>query len=211
MESNTLIKPKEQTMGYIGPSMKPTLKPGDRIIVVPFDGKDILRGDVIVFIPPGDDIKVIHRVIQVGLEGIKTRGDNCNRSDPWLLSPDNILGRVVYVQSQHGRRRVLGGSFGQLYCAALSVIHKMESIVTSFFRPVYNCLARAGIFRRLLPDWRPRVIMFSRPGGAELQLLMGRKVIGRRLPGRSRWQIERPFRLLVDEKSLSENPSKVKL
>jgi hypothetical protein len=44
--------------------------------------------------------------------------------------------------------------------------------------------------------------------GKELQLLMGRRVIGRWLPGMSRWHIRRPFRLFVDEASLPENPAR---
>ena len=207
-----LTKPKEQTMAYIGPSMNPTLKPGDRLRIVPYDGREIQRGDVIVFTPPGDDTKVIHRVIHIGSQGIKTRGDNCSQIDPWNVSPDRVHGQVVSAQRQHGRRRVFGGSFGPLYCATLRAIHTMESIVTSLFRPAYDTLARAGIFNRLLPDRiAPRVILFSRSEGTELQLLMGRRVIGRLLPGRSQWQIRRPFRLLVDEKSLPENSSKLRL
>jgi hypothetical protein len=37
---------------------------------------------------------------------------------------------------------------------------------------------------------------------------MGRRVIGRWLPGMSRWHIRRPFRLFVDEASLPENPAR---
>jgi hypothetical protein len=37
---------------------------------------------------------------------------------------------------------------------------------------------------------------------------MGRRVVGRWLPGMTRWYIRRPFRLFVDEESLPENPGK---
>jgi hypothetical protein len=56
---------------------------------------------------------------------------------------------------------------------------------------------------------RPRVISFNRDAGAELQLVMGRRVIGRWLEGKSGWNIRRPYRLFVDEESLPENPGKV--
>jgi hypothetical protein len=56
---------------------------------------------------------------------------------------------------------------------------------------------------------RPRVISFNREGGTELQLVMGRKVIGRRLEGKSGWNIRRPFRLFVDEEALPENKAEV--
>ena len=52
------------------------------------------------------------------------------------------------------------------------------------------------------------MISLNRDGETELQLLMGRRVIGRWLPGRTGWSIRRPFRLFVDEAALPENPAK---
>jgi len=56
---------------------------------------------------------------------------------------------------------------------------------------------------------RPRVISFNRDAGTELQLVMGRRVIGRWLEGKSGWNIRRPFRLFVDEAALPENKEEV--
>jgi hypothetical protein len=53
------------------------------------------------------------------------------------------------------------------------------------------------------------VISLNRDAGTELQLVMGRRVIGRWLPGKSGWNIRRPFRLFVDEESLPENKTEV--
>jgi hypothetical protein len=68
----------------------------------------------------------------------------------------------------------------------------------------------AGAIRRWLPNkiMKTKVISFDRAEGLELQLLMGRRVIGRWLPGMTQWLIRRPFRLFVDEASLPENPAK---
>jgi hypothetical protein len=55
---------------------------------------------------------------------------------------------------------------------------------------------------------KTKVISFDRAEGTELQLLLGRRVIGRWLPGMTQWLIRRPFRLFVDEGSLPENPGK---
>ena len=196
-------------MNYIGPSMNPTLKSGDRLCIIPYDGQKIRRGDVVVFVPPGGDSKIIHRVVSIHSQGIKSRGDNNNELDQWVLKPDQILGRVVSAQRGNRRRRVFGGPVGQLFAAVLRVIHAIDSHVCYLLRPAYNELARVGVFACLLPaKMRPRVISFDRTEGKELQLLMGRRVIGRWLPGRSRWHICRPFRLFVDEESLPEIPGK---
>ena len=203
------MKPIElKTMTYIGPSMRPLLKPGDRLQVISYHRQRIRRGDVVVFLPPGGPAKIIHRVVSAGSHGIKTRGDNCSRVDQWVLSPDRILGRVVYKLKGRRRRRVFGGSLGHLLGVAIRAINGIDQGVSVLLRPAYEWWTRAGMFRRLLPaQMTPRIISFARPEGTELQLLMGRWLIGRRLPGRSRWYIRRPFRLFVDENSLFENPS----
>jgi signal peptidase I len=197
---------------YIGPSMKPTLKPGDRLRVSPYRSQQIRRGDVVVFVPPAGTANIIHRVIYAGSEGIKTRGDNCNQVDQWVLSPDCILGRVVCVRRRHRWLRVYGGSLGHLLGVTNRTINGIYQRVSGLLHPAYEWSAKTGMFRRLLPaQMTPRVISFARPEGTELQLLMGRWLIGRRLPGRSRWHIRRPFRLFVDENSLLENPTRQRL
>ena len=198
-----------QTVIYKGPSMIPTLKPGDRLWITPYKGQKVQRGDVVVFISPGDDSRVVHRVVSVDPSGIRTQGDNNNRVDPWLLSHDQIRGRVFFSERGNRRRRVFGGPIGQLFGVAIRAIHALDARVSSRFRPAYDRLARAGVFKRWLPSrMRPRVISFNRAEGPELQLVMGRRVIGRWLEGKRGWNIRRPFRLFVDEETLPENPAK---
>jgi hypothetical protein len=193
-------------MNYIGSSMNPTLEPGVRLDVSAYHGQKIRKGDVIVFIPPGGDSKIVHRVISVGSDGIRTRGDNRKHEDDWVLSPDNILGRVVAGWRGKRRQSIFGGPLGRLFAASVRIIHAIDSRVSYLLRPAYNELAAGSIFVRLLPaQMRPRVILFNRAAGKELQLLMGRYVIGRWLSGKSGWNIRRPFRLFVDEESLPEN------
>jgi len=194
---------------YIGPSMNPMFKPGDRLQIIPYDGQEIRRGDVIVFNSPEDGSKVVHRVICIDSNGIKTQGDNCNSEDDWVLSREHVLGRVVSAQRGNRRRRIFGGPLGKLFALTVRVIHAVDLCLSSLLRPAYNEFAKVSIFTRLLPaQMRPRVISFNRDAGTELQLVMGRRVIGRWLEGKSGWNIRRPFRLFVDEESLPENPGK---
>ncbi len=64
-----LNQPQESTniepMNYFGPSMIPSLRPGDELEIVAYDQQQIRKGDVIVFIPPGGDAKIVHRVVSV--------------------------------------------------------------------------------------------------------------------------------------------------
>ena len=198
-----------KSMNYIGSSMNPTLEPGVRLDVSAYHGQKIRKGDVVVFIPPGGDSKIVHRVISVNSDGIRTRGDNRKHEDNWVLSPDNILGRVVAVWRGKRRRRVFSGAVGQLFGVSIRGIRAIDVRVSSRLRAIYCRLAKAGVLRRWLPSgMTPRVISFNREAGTELQLVMGRRVIGRRLKGKTGWHIKRPFRLFVDEEALPENPGK---
>lgn len=62
---------------------------------------DLRRGDVITYRPPassGVDGLVTHRIVQVGPDGIVTRGDAEPARDPWVLDPQEpTLPRVVYT------------------------------------------------------------------------------------------------------------------
>ena len=92
----------------------------------------------------------------------------------------------------------------------LSVMRAVDATVSFLLRPGYHRLARAGIFKRWLPKQiEIRVISVNQPEGTELHLRLGRRVIGRWLPGHNGWQIRRPFRLFVDEAALPENKAEV--
>jgi signal peptidase I len=195
-------------INYIGPSMNPILKSGDLLQVIPYDGKKARRGDVIVFHSPENGRKITHRVISIDSKGIKTKGDNNKHIDSWVLNHENIIGRIVYLQREKKCKTVYGGLMGQLSVMVVRAIRLIRSVIYYLLRPIYQHLARAGIFRRWLQGLVDiRVISFNREGRTELQLLMGRQVIGRLLPGKNQWQIRRRFRLFVDEDSLPRKES----
>jgi hypothetical protein len=66
-------------------------------------------------------------------------------------------------------------------------------------------LASSGVFRRML-FFMPKIraIRLSKNGREEFQLLLGNRMIGRRLPEKDTWHIAKPFKLFVDETSLPE-------
>jgi len=205
------MKPREQkNVNYIGPSMNPTLEAGDELLVIPYGGKKIRRGDVIVFLSPEGGRKITHRVISVDSEGIRTRGDNNNNIDPWVLHPHNIIGRVIYAQKRGNRRRIFGAPRGQLYTFIIRSIRFFDTGISFLLRPVYHRLSHSAFLtKRLNEIFRPRILLFNRPEGMELQLVMGHRLIGRLLPGKAEWQIQRPFRLFVNLTSLPQNPAQV--
>jgi hypothetical protein len=202
---------EQRYINYIGPSMNPLFVDGDGLHIVPYENRAVRPGDVIVFVPPGGETKIVHRVVSCDVQGIKTRGDNAKHADPWVLTPDNILGRVTYIQRRNRRRTIAGGFRGQLLARSFRCLHLSNTVISILLHPVYRGLCRSTSLRRRLHHLvKPRVLSFNRPEGVELQLVAGRRLIGRRRAGRGHWEIRRPFRLCVDEALLpGNNPYKV--
>lgn len=75
-------------------SMGPAIAPGDVVIVDA--GSSIAVGDVITF-DRGSDVSTTHRVVDVVDGAYQTKGDANENVDAWLVQPDQVLGRVVFV------------------------------------------------------------------------------------------------------------------
>ena len=90
-------------MVVISNSMYPTLKINDIIVVKSVAIEDIREGDIIVFKSPiNPKIPIVHRVVKIveepgGVRMFITKGDNNPSPDPWTVTPEFIIGKVVYV------------------------------------------------------------------------------------------------------------------
>jgi len=191
---------------YTGPSMNPTLKAGDILNVIHYGGRQIRVGDIVVFHTPGEQCHVVHRVVSLDLQGgVRTRGDNNPNIDPYTLTPERIIGRVVSAQRGTINIPFHGGRRGRFYANIMWAAKWINLAISRALHPVYHWLVRKDIFRKVVsPFVKPRLLYFKRTNGLEMQLLVGRWVIGRRLPGQDRWRINRPFRLLIDEAYLPD-------
>lgn len=81
-------------------SMESYLSTGDMIAMVKIAPEEVQVGDVIGFKVEGMDIPVCHRVYEmVDIEqggGFITKGDANEAPDPWVVKPENLLGRVAF-------------------------------------------------------------------------------------------------------------------
>ncbi|MGD0282380.1 MAG: signal peptidase I [Dissulfurispiraceae bacterium] len=188
---------------YTGPSMNPTFKSGDGLIVEPYKGKKILCGDVITFRLKDREHNIVHRVIRVDRHCVRTMGDNNNTVDPWVLTPADITGRVVSVKRKHRELPVDGGLRGRIYGFLIRRYNMSVKKALGILHPLYRFISNTGIFRELLPVSYTRIFSFERPNGTELQLVMGKWLIARLLPGTENWQIRAPFGMFIDETNLN--------
>lgn len=186
-----------------GDSMRPLFRPGDRILFVPCRVEELRRGDVIIFLPPGKQERVVHRVVSTGPGGVQTRGDANSFRDPGEVRQASLVGRAVSMERGGRVIPVAGGLAGRLIVFCIRAVRKADHLASHVLSPCYGGLARSGLFRAILPAaLRPRVVTFEREGTREMQLVLGKRVIGRRPAGAGTWTIRRPFRIFVDERAL---------
>jgi len=83
-------------------SMVPTLHVGDVIVVQgglttsEIEAAPAPEGDIIVFREPGDPMHfIVHRAINETNGSFETKGDNNYIKDPWPVSENNIIGKVI--------------------------------------------------------------------------------------------------------------------
>ena len=184
--------------------MNPAFNSLDILHIVPYGDKEIMVGDVIVFNSPDRKKIVVHRIVSIDNNEIKTKGDNNPRIDDCTISPENILGLVDYYQTAKGEKRLSDGNNGKkLFFKIKKSTHRISRTGISIFRKPYLWLSHTGVLRGIFPlRSRLRILSFSKPGGTELQLLLGNRIIGKLIPGKNHWQIRRPYRLFIDTSAL---------
>jgi hypothetical protein len=199
-----MIPKDARSVYYIGGSMYPSFRNKDRLVYVPYGGRKIEPGDVVVMDAP-DGRKVVHRVLRIDGDKIATMGDSCLNPDSWLLSPEEVAGQVVYACRGGKQWRVHGGLRGRVYAAPVRRIRTILNILYRLSGRFCDLLAGSMAFNLLSPN--PKFLAFQRPEGKEMQILMGRYVIGRRRPG-GQWQIMPPFKLFLKKETLDNSSEK---
>jgi hypothetical protein len=190
--------------------MNPSLVEPELLQVRPYRGERVRPGDIVCFRSPDGGRTVVHRVVAVEAQGIRTRGDRNGCDDAWVLPAADIIGRVTAAQRGTQRRKVPGGwrGFAALRCARLGRgIRRRAGTVP---HKLYELAASLGPFDRLLPRaLRPRVVRFDARNRVFLKLVMGRLAVGQYDDQRAVWHIRRPVRLFVDEQALGRAGSLV--
>ena len=81
-------------------SMVPNLNPNDLLIVEKTDIDKITVGDIVVFNTHIEDIGIVaHRAIEKFNDGgkitIKTKGDNVDEVDAWVVHDEDLIGKAI--------------------------------------------------------------------------------------------------------------------
>jgi hypothetical protein len=142
----------------------------------------------------------VHRIQNIQ-NGIITRGDWNRSADAWVLEAANVLYRIDYISRGNRRIRIYGGRIGLLTGLAARYSLKVMMLLSLCFRPVQHWFS--GMLWKFLPEkYRPRVYAFQSPHGEEMQLLMGKRLIGWKRPG-ERWYVKQRYRVFVRDADIS--------
>lgn len=118
----------------VSPSMVPTIKIDDAIVVRREEGKNLEVGDIITFSssdPSYPGLTVTHRIVSKELSSsgkylFRTKGDNNSIMDPSIVDEANIYGKVILKIPKLGTvRRFLTTSYGFMFgivIPALSIV-----------------------------------------------------------------------------------------
>jgi signal peptidase I len=181
---------------HAGRSMSPTLSHQDLLEIRPYSRKPVRPGDVILF--HFNEKLIVHRVVSIGYDGIRTQGDNNQEEDECLLKPQDILGQVVAAQRGRRKRNIHCGMFGLIYAKGIRLKHSLARRTIMIFAPHYHYIAG---YKARYPKGSIlglSVICFS---NADCRLFLWGRMIGSYEQGRG-WQIRFPFRLFINENDI---------
>jgi signal peptidase I len=179
-----------------GPSMKPTLLPGDKIITEEVAFDKLRPGDIIVYNSPKNiRLNVIHRIIKRNTDGLITRGDNNSQFDPYSVRPEHRPLKVIAIV--RGSKRLLLGRHGLILHRFRILQMKLRPFKNKYLYPVYAFIADSGIFYPAGILFKTEIRRFKRPKGIELQLFTAKRRIGILYPEGKKWQIRFPWRMFI--------------
>jgi signal peptidase I len=121
-----------------GWSMSPFIRNGDIITVSPLRTNQPGVGEIVAFIRPNEKRLVVHRVVGRGNEALIIRGDGIAERNGELVSPENILGRVIRIE-RNGHSVWLGLGLERFIIAFFSrvgLLIPLRKCLVSWLRPL---------------------------------------------------------------------------
>jgi len=184
---------KIQKFRYKGPSMLPTFKPGQMLYIRP-EQRAIKPGDVVVF--QKENEYIVHRVVSVTPEGISTRGDNNPHGDPWLLTPDQVLGVVEKAEDWDKAHAVRGGKTALLQAKARWTLKTVCTRSLPWLGAPYRWLKAKGWVKKI---WHPPVtqVQLQTNEGTMIKYVVRGKTVANWYPRQQRFLCRRPYDLVI--------------
>ncbi len=188
-----------------GPSMFPTLKSGDGLIISKYtNNTEIKIGDIIVYPHPHKSIDVVHRIITIKYNGAITRGDNNNKIDPYIVNFKDITGKVTGYKRGSLEKKMLNGYLGYLRHKYLIAQKTVKPICKKIPKKYYALLCKIKLLNSLHPLFNLKVLIVTRNGEKQYYLMYKNKTIGKKNANNKKWSIIFPYGLFIDTEKLGK-------
>ncbi len=201
-----------QQIRYVGTSMNPWLLQNDILEWVPVSERLPVLGDVIIFHDPANTgCLIIHRAVSKYPDGSYcTRGDNmrCNDGHPVMLSA--IIGVVTGGIRDERPLDVPMGYAGLRYQQYAQQRVKLISLFEHFFTRTYRKISQKKVMCRIVPQrYRQRHVLVKTHEGYDLQVYLGKRLVGWKGEKDRDWTILPPYRLFIDWGHLPDCPAEI--
>ena len=144
-------KPLYGAYVIVSPSMVPTIKVQDAVVVKNVAPEKLRKGDIITFISSDSryaGLTVTHRIIDIeksddGKYLFRTKGDNNNTPDDALVTADNIDGRVFLKIPKIGYLQYfLSQSYGWLICIVIPCLAVIAIEIVKIFKTAQSSVVK---------------------------------------------------------------------
>jgi len=190
--------------------MNPALLQDDILEWVPVSERLPVPGDVIIFRDPANTgCLIIHRIVSKYPDGSYcTRGDNtrCNDGHPVMLS--SIMGVVIGGIREERHLDVSMGYAGVKHHQYAQQRVKLLALLEHFFSRPYWKISQKKVICRIVPQrYRQRLVLIKTHEGFDLQVYLGKRLVGWKGEKDRDWTILPPYRLFIDWGHLPDCPS----
>lgn len=189
--------------------MNPALLQDDILEWVQVSERLPVPGDVIIFDDPaGSGFLIIHRVIRRYPDGSYcTRGDNRLHDDERPVMLIAIRGVVTGGIREERPLKIRRGSAGMMYHLYAQHRKRLLSVLERILSRPYLNLSRLNVMCRIIPlRYRQRLVLIRTPEGYDLQVYLGRHLVGWKGEKDREWIILPPYRLLINCACLPDSP-----
>jgi hypothetical protein len=188
---------------YRGKSMEGTLRFGDRLYIKPAPWRVLRPGDVVVYRElnsRGVDNALVHRVIGVQVDGLIVKGDKNPCPDTTLVTEDNLLGLVSYVE-RDGKQLPLGGNRlgplrARIYLGWRRIRRTMWRLLCLIGHGPYDRFRASGLIGHL---WRPSImkVRVMAEQGPVFKYVSRNRTVAYYWPQNGRFECRKPYDLVM--------------
>lgn len=188
----------------VGPSMYPTLKSGDGLILYTYTSfDDVNIGDIIIYPHPEKPFDVVHRIIKKKDNEVITRGDNNNKIDPYFIEYESIIGKVISAKRESRSFELLSGRRGYLLHRLLIIKKFTQPFLVRPLSYISSKIAKFKIFNFCHCLFTLEVVHIKRGDSHKYILQHKKKAIGTKsIETNNQWKIKFPYKLFINKEKI---------